>query len=121
MPTRLLLVDDEPDITSIFQRALAKYDFEVVSYNNAVNALADFKPGQYEIVLLDYKMPELDGHVLYEKLSIIDSRPKYIFLTAAEYMPDDILMKKEPGRVQFIRKPITVTELVRQVQRALSG
>jgi two-component system, OmpR family, response regulator ChvI len=47
---RILVVDDEPDITSSLKMGLEYYGFEVDTYNNPVKALSNFKSGSYELV-----------------------------------------------------------------------
>jgi DNA-binding response OmpR family regulator len=54
---RILLVDDESDITAALSMALVEYRFEVDSYNDPLAALSNFKPSYYDLVILDIKMP----------------------------------------------------------------
>src|SRR5919106_467675 len=66
---RILLVDDEPDII-YWAKNVLEYDngFVVDSYTNPTLALSNFKPGLYDLLLLDIRMPEIDGFDMYEKM-----------------------------------------------------
>ena len=65
---RILLVDDEPDITVSFKAMLEQKGFKVDTFNNPLVAIGSFKPGVYSLLLLDIRMPEMDGFKLYEEL-----------------------------------------------------
>ena len=58
---RILLVDDEFDITYTFKKGLEDYGFEVDSFNDPQTALSNFKAGVYDIALVDIKMPQMNG------------------------------------------------------------
>ena len=57
--TRILFVDDEPDLTSLFKKALESAGFSVNVFNNSADTLKDFKPHFYDLVMLDIVMPRL--------------------------------------------------------------
>src|SRR5215207_11503330 len=71
---RILIVDDEEDITFFLKEALEDYGgFEVVTFNDPLLALSSFnndnnKPSAYDLILLDIKMPKMDGFQLYDEL-----------------------------------------------------
>ena len=62
-----MVVDDEPDNSRIFKIALEDSGFEVDEFNNSTAALTAFKPGYYDIVIFDIKMPTTNGYELYDK------------------------------------------------------
>jgi DNA-binding response OmpR family regulator len=67
--TRILIVDDEPDITSFFQNALSDKGFEQVdTVNDPLLALKNFKAESYDLLIIDIVMPEMDGFKLYEEI-----------------------------------------------------
>jgi two-component system, OmpR family, response regulator ChvI len=76
---RLLLVDDEQDITSILSSILQESGFEVASFNNPLLALQHFKPRYYDLVILDIKMPDMNGFELYRQIRKKDKRVKVCF------------------------------------------
>jgi DNA-binding response OmpR family regulator len=82
---RILIVDDEPDITSSFKEALRDHGFEQVeTANNPLLALKNFKEGSYDLLVIDIVMPEMDGFSLYEEVRKIDNKVKVCFITAFE-------------------------------------
>ncbi|MGA7691648.1 MAG: response regulator, partial [Nitrososphaeraceae archaeon] len=65
---RVLIVDDDPDITLTFKKGLEAENekssnifFEVSTYNDPINALSEFKPNLYDLLLVDINMPKMDG------------------------------------------------------------
>jgi DNA-binding NtrC family response regulator len=119
---RILMVDDETDVNYTFETVLEENGFVVDSFDNAVFALNNFKAGLYDLVLLDIKMPEMDGFKLYEEMKKIDNEFKVCFLTASEmfyeqYRPAHSIIKDEDYPV--IQKPIKNEELIKQVNKML--
>jgi DNA-binding response OmpR family regulator len=89
-----------------------------------VLAFENFRDGQYDLVLLDIKMPEVDGFHLYQKIRKIDSNVKVCFLTATEYFHEEI--RKEYGlnelnKELFLRKPIATEDLVHEIKKLLQS
>jgi DNA-binding response OmpR family regulator len=81
---RIMVVDDEEDLILFYRLSLEYYGFKVATYNNPRDALSDFKADYYDLVILDIKMPDMDGFVLYMKMKEIDPSVKVCFLTASE-------------------------------------
>src|SRR5215207_6128504 len=73
---RILLVDDEQDVTYTIKAVLETNEFLVDSYTDPTLALSNFKPGLYDLLLLDIKMPKMNGFELYQKMKEIDSNVK---------------------------------------------
>jgi CheY-like chemotaxis protein len=119
---RILVVDDEPDNCSIFTITLEDNGFDIDSYTNTLLALSAFKPNSYDLLVLDIKMPKMNGYELYEKMKKIDDRAKVCFLTAfGEQYTEDFKTRFTPFRpssssssVSFIRKPVQIDELVKK-------
>ena len=76
---RILLVDDEIDVNYTFETVLEENGFMVDSFDNPVLALNNFKAGLYDLVLLDIKMPAMDGFKLYEEMKKIDNNLRSAF------------------------------------------
>src|SRR5919202_5757250 len=79
---RILLVDDEPDHCIVYQIVLEDTEYECTSYTDSVKALQEFKPDYYDLVILDIRMPKLDGFALCEKIREVDREVRIIFITA---------------------------------------
>src|SRR5947209_8352114 len=81
---KILIVDDEPDVCIVLKRVLEQYGFDADSCDDPILALENFKAGLYGLLLLDIKMPEMDGFHLYQEMKKIDNKIKVCFLTASE-------------------------------------
>jgi CheY-like chemotaxis protein len=79
---RIMVVDDDLDIVTALQSALIKAGFFIAAYTNSRKALSDYKPHDYDLVLLDVRMPGMSGYELYAELKKLDASIKVIFLTA---------------------------------------
>ena len=69
-----MLVDDELDNSSIFKIGLEDAGFEVDAYNDPEFALSAFKSNYYHLLLLDIRMPKMDGYELYAKIRRMDDK-----------------------------------------------
>ena len=120
---RILVVDDEPDITRLCSLALEYYGFKVDTFNDSEEALSNFKPDYYDLVILDIKMPKMDGFELYYELKKKDNDVKVCFLTASELYYEEF-RKKEYHALDknlFIRKPIDNEDLLKEVNRIMTS
>src|SRR5919108_2701023 len=80
----ILIVDDDPDVASVFSIGLEDNGFEVHTYNDPLEALSNFKPSFYDMLLIDINMPYMDGFELYEKLLKMDVNMRVCFISAGE-------------------------------------
>jgi DNA-binding response OmpR family regulator len=120
---RILVVDDEPDLTRLCSLALKYYGFNVDTFNDSEEVLSNFKPDYYDLVILDIKMPKMDGFELYDELKKKDSDAKICFLTASELYYKEF-RKKEYHALDknlFIRKPIDNEDLLKEVNRIITS
>ena len=118
---KILIVDDEPDITSTFDMILQMNGFEVNSYNDPLLALSNFKPDLYGLALIDIRMPEMNGIEFYKKIKDIDNRIQACFITAFEDYREEFkesFPELEEAKY-FIRKPKAMEDLVRHVATIL--
>jgi DNA-binding response OmpR family regulator len=118
-----LLVDDEPDITHVVEMVLEDNGFVVDSYTDPTMALSNFKPGLYDLLVLDIRMPKMNGFELYQKMKEIDSNVKICYFTASELFYEEYRRIDGHPRVDkeyFIQKPFKTKELIRQLNEILS-
>jgi CheY-like chemotaxis protein len=122
---RILVVDDEPDITLTLLAILQKGGYEVSSFNNPLTALESFKPHYYDLLIIDIKMPVMNGFELYRKLKEKESHVKVCFLTAVSEFRDYEQYKKEvspkPHERYFVAKPVSEDDLVRRVNDMIAN
>jgi CheY-like chemotaxis protein len=120
---RILAVDDEADLTMLCRLALEYHGFNVNTFNDPQEALSNYKPGYYDLVILDIKMPKMDGFELYDEIKKKDPQAKICFLTASELYYEEF-RKKEYHAIDknlFIRKPIDNEELLKELSRIMSA
>jgi DNA-binding response OmpR family regulator len=119
----ILVVDDEPDITTTLKIGLKKEGFAAVdTYNDPAIALSNYKPDLYDIVLLDIKMPALSGFELCQEIRKKDKRVKVCFITAFEVYYDQL--KKDFPELNvgcFIKKPVEIDNLVERIREELQS
>jgi DNA-binding response OmpR family regulator len=121
---RILIIDDEPDVTLVLKQVLEAYGFETDSYEHPSLALKNFRANMYDLLLLDIKMPDINGLDLYQEMKKIDNRVKVCFLTASE-MYYEKFRKEEPyskfGKELFIAKPIENEELLDRINKIINN
>jgi DNA-binding response OmpR family regulator len=116
---RILLVDDDVDITHSFSLALQKDGFIVDTYNDPLIALGDFKADLYDLVLLDIKLPKMDGFELYDKIREIDRRVKVCFISG--YQMNYLALREQGLQIDcFISKPVKIEDLLRRINAELA-
>jgi DNA-binding response OmpR family regulator len=116
MVKRFLIVDDESDVCFALEKVLSEDEFVVDSYEHPLVALDRFKPRLYNLVILDIKMPDLNGFGLYREIKKLDKKVKVCFLTAGEmyYGVYSDIFSSVPANC-FIRKPIENEELLKRI------
>jgi DNA-binding response OmpR family regulator len=125
--SKILLVDDEPDIAMAFKLALQDAGYIVDTSLDPLIALSRFKSSSYDLVILDIKMPKLNGFELYAEMRKLDNKVKVCFITAGEMFYDEVRKKiGEEGEQyckldtrRFLQKPISNVELVRRINRII--
>jgi CheY-like chemotaxis protein len=120
---RILVVDNEKDITITLQIGLEEVGFDADAFTDPFLALKSFKPNFYDLVLIDIVMPNMDGFELYERLKKIDPDIRVCFLTASEMYHEEF-RKAEHSALNkdlFLQKPISTDDLVREVSRKISS
>jgi DNA-binding response OmpR family regulator len=103
----VLIVDDDPDLTSIFSLGLQDEGFEVYTFNDPLEVLSQFRPNFYDLMLIDISMPKMNGIDLSRELLELDSNVKICFITAGE-TNIEVLRELYPTRNIgcFIKNPL---------------
>jgi DNA-binding response OmpR family regulator len=122
---RILIVDDESDITTALKIYLEIQGFQVDAFTDPVNALAQFKADFYQLLILDIKMPDMNGFELFTEIKKKDKTVKVFFLTALSEMHDYDAYKKEvfpkEGERYFIAKPIENDEILKRINTVIAN
>lgn len=117
---RVLLIDDDKDINNLFKIYLEKNGrYQIDAYTDPVNALYYFKKGLYDLVLLDLKMPQMDGITMYQQLKKIDNNTSICLITA-DIAHLEQLKEKIPNIEKYvIYKPILLKNLKDKIDSLL--
>jgi CheY-like chemotaxis protein len=118
---RIMVVDDEPDLISILEVVLEENRFEVDTYDDPIIALKSYRAGVYDLLILDIKMPKMDGFELYDEIKKIDNKIKVCFLTASEMYYKNSRREKYCSLDMFIQKPIANEDLVDEINKMLNS
>jgi two-component system catabolic regulation response regulator CreB/two-component system response regulator ChvI len=117
---RILLVDDEHDITFSLRIGLENNGFAVDIFNDSEEALSNFKAGLYDLLLIDVKMPKMNGFELYQEIEKMDNKAKVCFITAFEVYYNSLRELFPTVKVDcYIKKPVTTDELVQRIKSEL--
>ncbi|MEQ8531558.1 MAG: response regulator transcription factor [Imperialibacter sp.] len=114
----ILLVEDDNSLGYILKEYLQMHDFEVDWAKDGEEGLKAFKPGKFDICILDVMMPKMDGFALADKLKGIDPKIPLIFLTAKS-MKIDKMKGFKAGADDYIVKPVDEEELIMRIQAVL--
>lgn len=108
---KIMIVDDDYDIANLFKIFLESNGYDVDAYTNPIDALNNFRKQRHNLIILDLKMPEMDGITLYQKIKEIDDKV-IICLTTAD---KNIIQNLKKGIVDIekivLYKPILLKDL----------
>jgi DNA-binding response OmpR family regulator len=118
---RIMVVDDEHDLTLFYRMSLEYHGFEVEAFNDPSQALSNFKTDYYDLIILDIKMPNMDGFELYKQIKEKDPNVRACFLTASELYYKKFRSREYStlDKELFIRKPIENEELIQEIKRLI--
>jgi CheY-like chemotaxis protein len=118
---RVMVVDDEDDINLVFKIVLEENGFKVDSFNNSLMALENFRSTLYDLVIIDIRMPVMNGYGLYQEIRKLDKTVKICFLTAGDVYYESFGKEAIPefNENLIIRKPIDNEMLVTRLRSIL--
>lgn len=117
---RMLCVDDNEDLRNSLAQQFLNEDFEVETASDGEMALEMIKENTYDIVLLDLKMPKMDGVSVLKQLKLINKNPHIIMLTGVDDVPTAIECVKLGAR-DYISKPYDPEDLLHVVIKVLGS
>lgn len=116
---KILVVDDEQDIVFTLKTILTEAGFSVDAFTNPSVAFEMFRPEKYELIILDIRMPGLNGFELYLKLLEQDNSIKVLFLTAVNefsmYAKFKNSVSPMSGKRYYLQKPVDLSKLLQRV------
>jgi DNA-binding response OmpR family regulator len=117
---KILVIDDEDYVNLVFKIVLQENGFKVDTFSNPLIALENFKNDLYDLVILDMKMPKMNGLSVYQEIRKLDDKVEICLLTAGD-LNDEVFGKEVFPTLnkedRFIRKPISNEELVKRVKQ----
>jgi DNA-binding response OmpR family regulator len=112
---RILIVDDDEDINNLFKLFLEYDGYKVDAFTDPIDALYSFRKDVYDLILLDLKMPKMNGMILYQKLKNIDPNLLFCFITANREYIEHLKKNNQDIEKFVIYKPILLSELRNKV------
>ncbi|MBI3964993.1 MAG: response regulator transcription factor, partial [Chloroflexi bacterium] len=115
---RILVIDDDPAVTSVLKRGLAYEGFAVDTASSGIEGLAVARDRSPDLVMLDVMMPGIDGLEVLRRLGAADAQLPVLLLTAKD-APTDQVRGLEQGADDYVVKPFTFEVLVARVRALL--
>lgn len=112
---KILLVDDEIDLTDSLKEVLSKENFSVDVANDPYDGLEFLKISKYDLIILDIMMPKLNGYEFLKKIREEKNDTSVIFLSAKSEL-NDKLQGLELGADDYLPKPFSSKELVARIR-----
>jgi two-component system response regulator ChvI len=119
----IMLVDDEPDVLFTYKCFLTSRGYNVVTFTNPREALIHFvqsDPSYYGLVILDIRMPNLNGLQLFHKFREIDHKIKIIFVSALDGADELVSLLPDLKEENIMKKPVNQTTFLEKVEQILS-
>src|SRR5207249_3345104 len=119
--SRILLVEDDRDHLALFTMVLQGAGYSVDGFSDPVVALSKFKPNSHDLVVLDYRMPKLNGLELYKRIIELGQETKALLITATheQITDDDGEQLQNQANVRIIRKPVSNEDLLKEIRSLL--
>lgn len=119
-PQNILVIDDEPDCLFTYQSFLEKERFAIHCFSDPKLALKRFaRESNFDLVILDIRMPHPNGLQLYQRLKSINSRMKVLFITALDATAELMTLLPEVRMAEVMRKPVTRDKFIENVKYLL--
>lgn len=112
--TRILVVEDDPNLGNILQEYLNIKGYDATLKRDGEEGLIEFNKNEYDLCLFDVMMPKLDGFSLAEKIRSVNERVPIIFLTAKS-MKEDAIQGFKLGADDYMTKPFRMEELLLRI------
>jgi two-component system, cell cycle response regulator CpdR len=112
---RILLAEDEEAMRAYLERALTKAGFDVTSVDRGTEAVPHLEEGEFDLLLSDIVMPEMDGIELAQRCAEVSPRTKVMFITG--FAAVSLRASREQPHAKVLSKPFHLRDLVLEVER----
>jgi CheY-like chemotaxis protein/predicted transcriptional regulator len=118
----VMVVDDDPDVALTYESFLTSSGYKASVFSGAYDALRDFvsRSSYYDLVVLDIRMPDMNGLQLYQSLKAMNPACKVIFVSALDAAEELVSILPGVSQQDIIRKPVGKERFIRAVRAALS-
>jgi DNA-binding response OmpR family regulator len=116
---KIMIVDDDHDIANLFKLFLENNGYTVDAYTNPLEALNNFRKQRHDLVILDLKMPKMDGMILYQKIKEIDKQVIICLTTADKNLIQDLQKGIIDIEKIVIYKPVLLKDLKNKIDSLL--
>ena len=116
---RILVVDDDPNMIKLIQFYLLKDDYDITPCTKGQDALTILKTNNFEAILIDILMPEMDGHTLLKKMKEDLNIDTPIVVVTAHGPSDNLMKMVDDGAYDILQKPFTTNRLKLTLRNAL--
>ena len=114
-----MIIDDDKDITDLFSIFLESNGYIVNAYTNPVEAINNFRKNSHDLIILDLKMPKMDGMTIYHKIKEIDNNITICFTTA----DINYIQQLQKGIIDIdkivLYKPVLLKDLKNKIESLL--
>ena len=114
-----MIIDDNKDITDLFSIFLESNGYIVNAYTNPVEAFNNFSKNSHDLIVLDLKMPKMDGMTLYHRIKEIDDKVIICFTTADK----NYIQQLQKGIIDIekivLYKPVLLKDLKKKIESLL--
>lgn len=119
MTTRLLYVDDEADLRELIENQLIMEGYDVTTASDGMEAIEILRRNSFDVVLLDVRMPRMDGVEVLQALHHLNLHPRTIMLTGDADL--SVLSRcASLGVSDYLTKPYQFRELVDSIDRVMA-
>ncbi len=119
----ILLIDDDADILFTFKTIIESEKFKTNSFSDPSKALEHFSqvtPYHYDLIIMDIRMPGLNGIQLYSKMKIMNPDIKVLFLSALDAVEELLSIFPDLSPKEIVKKPIDFNEFLFKINKILN-
>lgn len=117
---KILIIEDDMDMSLLLKRFLTKNGFEVEAVANGKNGIASFSANQTDLVLCDYRLGDMEGVEVLKKIKDVEPTVPFIIMTGYSDIRTAVNVMKM-GAFEYLTKPLLPDETLQIIKRALSG
>ena len=115
-----MIIDDDEDTTNLFKIFLEYNGYNVDAYTNPIDALNNFRKNNHDLIILDLKMPKMDGMTLFQKIKEKDEQVIICLTTADKSLIQDLKKGITDIEKIMIYKPVLLKDLKNKIDSLVS-